>query len=430
MLSLTALFPLLLAPQQPSVESLQHELARLVDLPTATARQRAAEELAQKNLATVEQWTAACQAFGVFEPKEPGPTRQKVLLQVLDQVEAVEVFLYIPQGYDPKQPAPLLLWGHGAGGSGAREYLHWQDVADRIGMLVLAPTEFGKEPGWGFTPRERAGQLAALRWARRQVNVDENAVFVGGWSRGSHMAWDLMLRHPDGFAGALPCVGAPRMQLGPQNNLRFLENVVQLPIRSLQGSQDEAAVLTNLHLAFARLQKFGAKDAVLREFADRGHDADLSAIDWAEFFTRRRVPRPQRVVRLATDLTEARAAWAEITACEKDVAIEFPVPVSSTYEKLDELGKRGQILDRLLDRTARLAVRDQGQGRFVAEGKGVKSFVLWLEPAMLGKDGAVEVKWQNRAVRKKVAPSVSVLLREFAERFDRTFLPVAQVLVP
>jgi protein tyrosine/serine phosphatase len=41
-----------------------------------------------------------------------------------------------------------------------------------------------KERGWASTPRERMNQLAALRWARRQANVDENAVFVGGCSRG------------------------------------------------------------------------------------------------------------------------------------------------------------------------------------------------------------------------------------------------------
>jgi predicted peptidase len=51
-------------------------------------------------------------------------------------------------------------------------------------MLVLAPTEFGSNPGYGFTARERAAHLAALRWARRTFNVDENAIFVGGWSRG------------------------------------------------------------------------------------------------------------------------------------------------------------------------------------------------------------------------------------------------------
>ncbi|HEX5051898.1 MAG TPA: hypothetical protein VFZ65_09015 [Planctomycetota bacterium] len=429
-MSLAVLLPFLLAPQQPSAD-LQSELARAVDLPTAAARRKAADDLARTKPATLDAWLAACAAFGRFEAKEPGPTRQTVELAVLGQVEPTELFLYVPQGYDPAKPAPLLLWGHGAGGTGAREYLQWQQVADRIGMLVLAATEFGKEPGWGYTPRERSSQLAALRWARRTANVDENAVFVGGWSRGGHMTWDLALRFPDLFAGAVVCVGAPRLQIGTQNNMRYLENVAHLPIRDLQGSQDDPLALLNLHLAFERLKKLGNTDAVLREFPDRGHDADLSAVDWAGFFTARRDPSPKRVVRLAAESDEAQARWVHITAFDGKVAVDVAPQVNpATWERLDEVGKRAFVLDKLVEHTARLVVQDKGGGHFLADGRGVKGFELSLTAAQLGKDGAVDVRWLNRTVRKKVAPEVAVLLREFVERFDRTFLPVASLVVP
>lgn len=429
---LAALLCCLLAPQQPAAVDLAQELARVVDLPSAAARQAAATSLVKQHATTtVAEWTAACASFGTFEPKEPGPTRQTVDLHVLEQVETTEVFLFIPQGYDCKKPAPLLLWGHGAGGTGAREYLLWQAVADQIGLLVLAPTAVSKQPGYAFTPRERAAALAALRWARRTVNVDENAIFVGGWSQGGSQTWDLLLRHPDLFAGAVPCVGGPRMEIGARNNLRYLENVAHLPIRDLQGSQDDELLLMNLRLAFQRLKKFAAPDAVLHEFADRGHDADLGAVDWVEFFGKRRTQPPQRVVRLAADPAERRASWAEITGFEAKVAVDVAPPVNADqWNRLDEAGKRALLLDRLGDYTARLVVQDKGQGRFVADGKLVKSFDLRLTATQLGKDGACEVRWQNRAVRKKVIPDAAVLVREFAERFDRTFLPVAIVVVP
>lgn len=424
-----ALLPCLLAPQQPSAD-LSKELARLVDLPTASERKTAASALAKKNLATTAEWTAACAAFGTFEAKEPGPSRQTVDLHVLGRAEATEVFLYIPPGYDPSKPAPLLLWGHGAGGSGAREHLLWQNVADRVGLLVLAPTSVSKEPGYGFTPLERDGALAALRWARRTVNVDENAIFVGGWSQGGSMTWDLALRHPDLFAGVLPCVGGPRMELGARNNLRYLENVAHLPIRDLQGSADDPLLLMNLRLAFARLKKLAAPDAVLHEFADRGHDADLGVVDWAAFFGKRRV-EPQRVVRLAADPAETRASWAAITGFEARVDVDVqPAVNADTWQRLDEAGKRAFLLDRLAEYTARLVVQDKGQGHFVAESKLVKSFELLLTAPRVGKDGAVEVRWQNRTVRKKTTPDAAVLLEDFAERFDRTFLPVVRVAVP
>jgi dienelactone hydrolase len=431
---LAAVLTLLLIPQaeapQPGTEALAAALARAVDLPTAAERRKAVAGLLKlsRDVAT---WRAVCESFGDFVAREPGPTRQSIDLQVLDAVERTELFLYVPRGYDPAKPAPLLLWGHGAGGSGEGQHRLWQQVADEVGMLVLAPTEFGSNPGYGFTPRERAAHLAALRWARRTFNVDENAIFVGGWSRGGHLTWDLMLRYPDLFAGALPVVGGPRLQIGEPNNLRYLENAAHLPIRDLQGAQDDPLLLANLELAFARLKKAGAADAQLRLFPDRGHDADLDAVDWVAFFAARRTPKPERVVRLAADPAEVRAAWVEIAAFDRKVAVEVAPQVDARqWERLDDAARRALLCDKLLQHTARLAVADQGRGRFVAEGTGVRSFALWLEAEQLGADGSIEVRSQSRTVKKKAIPDAAVLLGDFVERFDRTRLPVARVAVP
>jgi dienelactone hydrolase len=418
---------LLVTPQGPDLAA---ELARAVDLPTATERRAAADALAAKNLAPLEAWRTACASFGTFAPLEPGPSRHKVELRLPDEVVTTEAFLFVPKGYDVKKPAPLLLWGHGAGGTGAREYLHWEAVADQVGMLVLAITAIEGKPGYHFSPRERAAQLAALRWARRQANVDENAIFVGGWSQGGHQAWDLALRHPDRFAGLLPVVGGPRLEIGPKNNLRYLDNVVHLPIVDLQGSRDDLLLLTNLRLAFARLQKAGAKQATLHEFPELGHSAELDAVDWPPFFAQRRTSRPTRVVRTAAEPTETRAFWAEISGLHAAARPEAQPTVSASFASLDDAGQRSQLLDRYATVTARLQVDDKGGGRFIADGKLVTAFTLWLEPEQLGKDGAVEVRWQNKPVKKVGKAEVAVLLGEFVERFDRTFLPVAKVQVP
>src|SRR5688572_13480385 len=255
---------------------LHGDLTRAVDLPTVDARRKAADELAAKPGITLTEWAAACASFGTFAALEPGPSRQTVELQVLDQVVKTEAFLFVPKRYDASKPAPLLLWGHGAGGTGAREYLLWEKVAEEVGLLVLAIDAIDAEPGYHFSPGERAAALSALRWARRKANVDENAIFVGGWSQGGHQAWDLALRHPDVFAGVLPVVGGPRMELGPKNNLRYLENAAHLPIRDLQGSQDDKYLLDNLRLAVTRLQTLGNNDCKLIEFAALGHSADLA----------------------------------------------------------------------------------------------------------------------------------------------------------
>lgn len=428
-LAVTALSTVLLAPQDAPRDALPALLASAVDLPTPIARRAAVKGLLARTQ-DVDAWRAACAAFGTFEPLAPGPGRQTVDLQVLDQVESTEVHLYVPKGYDPAKPAPLLLWSHGQGGSGAREYLHWQAVADDVGMLVLAPTEPLAVRGYSKEPRERAAALAALRWARRRANVDENAVFVGGWSRGGHLTWDLALRRPDLWAGVLPVVGGPLIEPGPTNNLRYLENVARLPIRDLQGSQDDPVLLTHLHLAFAKLAKWHAPDAELIEFADRGHDADLGAVDWRQFFAKRRDALPRRVVRLAADLGEARSAWAEITKATSKVAVGAQPLAPGNWARMSDEQRRAYLLDAFADYTARLDVEDKGHGRFAASGKGTTAFTLWLAAQQLGKDGKVEVRFGSKTVRQTAAPSAEVLLTDFVERFDRTRLVVARIDVP
>jgi dienelactone hydrolase len=440
-LAAVAIAAVLLAPQDPRraapANPLHEKLAAAIDLPARAARADAAAALAKTAGVTVADWLAACASFGTFAPLEPGPSRHEVELEVEQRLQRVELFLYVPPRYDPAKPAPLLLWGHGAGGTGAREHLLWQAVADELGMLVLAPTAIDPEPGYHFAPREREAHLQALRWARRRCNVDENAVFAGGWSQGGHLTWDVVLRHPDHFAGALPIVGGPRLEPGRKCNLRYLENVAHLPLRDVQGSQDDPALLANLRLAFARLAKLGAKDAVFVELADRGHDADLGAIDWKSFFAVRRTALPRRVVRLAADPAETRAHWLELGKWMQRAAPEVVPDVVAGYDTLSDAAQRAHVLDRYADYTARVAVEDKGGGRFVAEGRLVSAFALLLAQSQLGKDGAVEIQLKDRLgngygrpVKKKATADAAVLLREFVERFDRTFLPVARVAVP
>jgi len=424
--------PAAAASASPLAAELAAELAALVDRPTATERARAAATAAQRANSTVDDWLAACAAFAATaaEPAlRTGPNVVKVPLQVLDRVEDTELHVYVPAAAQGRR-APCLLWGHGAGGNGEGQYRWFQDVADKLGIAVLAPTEFGQEPGWGFTPRERQAQLAALRWLRRHQDVAEDAVFVGGASRGGHMTWDLLLRQPDLFAAALPCIGGPRLQIGVQNNLRYLESVATVPIRDLQGSKDDPLLLANLHLCFERLKKLGG-DQQLIEFADRGHDFDLAAVDLAAFFALRRPAQRTAIVRTAAVAGEARSGWAEILAFEPGVQETFDLRVGQgQWDRLDEAGKRAFVLDQAIQHTARLQCTMTAPGKFTLTGRGVQRARLLLTDAMLGPDGKVTVQWQGRAVVKKPARSAKVLLTEFAERFDRTFLPVAEVLLP
>ncbi len=402
----------------------------VVDLETPRERRRAADALAKELDLDALELAALLARFGRFAPDSPGVRTETVPLFVEDAVEPTEIAVFVPSAYDPETPAPLLLAFHGTGGTGAFALGMWREVAEAVGMLVVAPTDTGPNQGYTFSPHERAAALAALRWARRRWNVDEDRVFVTGVSRGGHLAWDLALRFPDRFAGLAPLIGGPRIALANgQNNLRYLENVAHLSIRDLQGAEDDPGLVFNVRLAFERLAALGAPDAILDLQEGRGHSFDPTAVDWAAWFAAaRRDPHPERVVRLAAREGEGRAFWVEVLATGRDVEEVFtPRVLASEWNTLDDEGKRRRLVHEADERTARLAARRVGPGRVELEARGVTRCRLLFTAADLGEDGRVTVRSGKRSVRRRLRLSRRVLLEEFVERFDRRFLPVADL---
>ena len=420
----------LAAQAEPAVE-----LARLVDAPTAMARVAIARELAKRRDVSLDAWLAAARAFGSFEQVPSGERRERVELQVGEGIEATDLWLYVPPGYDPAKAAPLMFMGHGTGGSGEGLTRMWRETADALGMLVLAPTEAGANEGYAFSARERRAALAAIRWTRRRFHVDENRIFGAGISRGGHLAWDLALRHPDLFAAIAPMIGGPRINPAQgQNNLRYVENVRDLPIRDLQGLKDDPRLVANVQLAFVKLTALGARDAVLHAFEDRGHSFDFAAVDWRTFLgASARSAMPIQVVRTFARPGEGRAFWVEVTGAERGVQEDVPLRVDEAEWKrlqADDAAMRTFLDTEAAKRTARLQVTRAGGNRFDAEGTRVRAFRLRLSLDMFDPGQPVEVRFAGRTHRRRLAPSALVLLTEFGERFDRTFLPVAEVAIP
>jgi poly(3-hydroxybutyrate) depolymerase len=407
------------------------ELERAVDQPTAAERRQAAIALASRCAGRVEDLEAAARAFGRFEALESGMSKVTASLRVGDAVEETELVVYVPSGYDPGKAAPAVLAFHGTGGRGREMASMWRDEAERAGALLLAPSEAGANEGYAFSERERLAALAALRWLRRRANVDENAVFATGVSRGGHLAWDLALRYPDLFAGIAPMIGSPRITIQRgQNNLRYVENVAHLSIRDLQGERDDPALVASVRTAFEKLAKLGARDARLFLQPEHGHSFDPKAVDWPELFSARRDPSPRRVVRASARKGEGRASWLEVLDHSPSVDETFTPKISQLgWAQLDEDGRLAYLESEAEQRTARIQAERAGVGRFSASSKGVKRFRLLLAREDFDAGRAVEVAWNGDTLRVRPKPSPGVLLEDFVERFDRTFVPVAEIEV-
>lgn len=411
-------------------------LAAAVDQPDAKARRAAALELAQRKDLTLEQWLALCRGFGTFAKVDPGPHHDEVDLLVAGKVEKTTITWFVPKGYDPARPAPLLLAMHGTGSSGRNEHLMWQQVAETLGMVLVAPSESGPNEGYAFSERERQVALGAVRWLRRKLNVDEARIFCSGESRGGHMTWDLGLRHPDRFAALVPMIGGPVLNPAQgRANLRYLENVAALPIRDLQGAKDDQQLVWHVHLAFERLAALGAKDVKLHEFEKLGHAFDFAAVDWVAWLGAiRRDPVPQKVVRCFARKGEGRAFWLDVTSYDRSVEDEFqpkmtPKEVEALEKKpLEE--RKLWWLDQTALRTGRVVATWKPDAPFQVDAKGALAARLLLDDAMLAGRKEVEVVWNGKKKKVKPERTARVLLLEFVERFDRTFLPVVEIALP
>jgi len=429
-LPLLAPLLILLPGSATAADDLAAAVERAVDLPDPAARAKAADALAKRPGVTVDALLPVLRAFGRFRPKDPGIHHEVAALRDGRVEVPSEITVYVPPGYDPAKAAPLLMAFHGAGGRGEDMPGMWKGTADALGMIVVAPSDMGPNGGYEYSSEERALALSALRWARRTFHVDENRIHAAGVSRGGHLVWDLVLRHPDLFASAAPMIGGPRISNGKgENNLRFLENVVHLPIRDLQGSGDHPLLLASLRFAFDRLAGWRAEDAKLIEFPDLGHAFDFGAVDWTEFLgNARRDPGRDRVVRCTLDGAEGRAFWAEVQDVGRGAKTEIVLTVDpKAWEAMDEVEKREYHTRHAERLTARLFVHRKGPGVYAASGRHVDRFRLLLPEDAFTPGEPVVVSLNGRTTRVRPAADPRVLLRDFVERFDRTWLPVAAV---
>lgn len=415
-----------------SVEEVSALLESLVDLPTPRQRVAMAKRLANREDVSLATWLRAAKAFGRFEAVRPGPGSATVEVPIGVRKAALLLTTYVPEGYEPGTPAPLLIVHHGAGGDGRDDWRAWKETADALGMVVVCPGDPKARGGYTASAEERETAWAALRLVRRTFNVDENRIFATGVSRGGHLVWDMALRSPDRFAAIAPMIGGPRLTAaGGQNNLRYVENLVGVPIRDLQGSLDDPLLLHNLRYAFSKLYRYEASDVRLIEFPDLAHAFLMNAVPWAEWLASvQRDPVPSRVVRRFARADEGRAYYLEVLQATDRVKEIPPIRVDRRWSSMTDEQRRVFLANYIEDRTARVEARHKGRGVFEIEAKDARRIRLLLSPEMIGHDGHVDVRWNTRRIKRSVKPDPQILLVEFAERFDRTFLPVAELKLP
>lgn len=139
--------------------------------------------------------------------------------QPLGLSEGRDGVIYVPTGYRPDQPAPLMICLHGAGGMGARSIIAVRDLAEQHGILLVGPDSRGRT--WdvllgGYGPDVAfIDQALALMFAR--FTIDTGRMALEGFSDGASYALSLGIGNGDLFTHLLafsPGFMAPPGQAG------------------------------------------------------------------------------------------------------------------------------------------------------------------------------------------------------------------------
>ncbi len=197
---------------------------------------------------------------------------------------------HIPEG--GAKGAPLVLFMHGAGERGTDNCLPLRAAIDTfvkcnpetkeaVFIVPQCPRQTGKngeeEGFWVLSPWglgnfdssrveeswELANVFEILKKNIKELEVDTDRIYVMGLSMGGFATWDLISRHGEYFAAAMPICGGADPALA--------EKIKDIPIRTFHGAEDDIVPPSGTREMAEALRAAGAADFDYVEFPGVNH---------------------------------------------------------------------------------------------------------------------------------------------------------------
>ena len=217
--------------------------------------------------------------------------------------------LFVPPGYDPLQPTPLLVALHGGGaggrdgkaviGSGTSAMGFYQAGAARQGYIVVCPTALASP--WS-DPRNEPFLLAVVDEITMLFNVDRNRIYLTGHSMGGYGAWHYGQKFAHLWAAIAP------MAVAGGDDLQRLRSTLT-GVYLYHGADDNVVGPEPDREAADRMRADGM-DFVYAEIPDSGHSLpdEVLAEMWEFFSLRRLAIAPGRAPKGKFTVTEEPAS--------------------------------------------------------------------------------------------------------------------------
>jgi len=219
----------------------ESDLDRVLEMETGEARDKLIAVIVRAE-PDFEQLVAHIQKMR-FPEAETG----RVLLESTVCIDGVERpwVLYVPPGYDPGAPSPLLVRLHG-GVSRAEivedpvayaEEDEWLAVAKSQGWLVLYP--FGQDGAtwWDGVGMANIGNL--IRTVKRGYNVDDDRVWMAGFSDGASAGFAWAMVKPNDLAAVVALNGHIGVGSLDGDLPLYAVNLANTPVYAVTTFEDE-----------------------------------------------------------------------------------------------------------------------------------------------------------------------------------------------
>ena len=197
--------------------------------------------------------------------------------------ETMNYVVYHPEEY---RDLPLLVYLHGAGERGVDNKAQLKNgilvpfsdpnspIHDCIVLAPQCPTgykwvdvaswkdcEYSTKTIAESLPLKAAFEL--LESVIKDYSVDTDRVYATGLSMGGYGTWDLLARHGDVFAAAIPVCGGVDVSLA--------ENFKNIPIYTFHGLKDTTVPSTGTVNVVNAIKNLGGEKITLVTYADAGH---------------------------------------------------------------------------------------------------------------------------------------------------------------
>lgn len=189
------------------------------------------------------------------------------------QGEQLAYRLFEPASRDLSKLYPLVVFLHGRNargndnesqlGAGTAQFAA-ADNQKKHPCFVVAPQCPGKEPFSFWNQTVRGGLvLGMIKDVAKRHPIDPGRIYVIGVSDGGWGVWELLLRHPDRFAAAVPICG--------RGDLDGAASFAKVPVWIFHGAKDKTEPVKSSRDMVAALKKAGGKPEYT-EYADEGHN--------------------------------------------------------------------------------------------------------------------------------------------------------------